>query len=244
MILSKLAVLPPDDQMYEFRATSIEDLVTTAMKSSFGVPCYYAQVDRSAPSKRRRGTVYFTVEDARVVLRKLKHGQRLELPKKDGTVETSYLSVDREVVEAARKKILYANRDDGGNAAPAPPRPTAASVAPPQLVRVRLEGLPPADKPEYHFVNEASIAKAMYNTFKVKVDPSGRTCVIYAKATDEKGHRSGHIDVTPDVRDVIVAKLAEGVTLELASGRKNKPKVRRCTLVIMAYAIRHFLFSR
>jgi hypothetical protein len=192
--------------MHEFGAASIEQLVTDAMRTSFGVSGYYAQANRALPTELRRGSILLTVLDARAVLRGLKRGQRLQLPKTGGTFQSSFVAV---------------NAEDVGNVDDAPPPPAAVDS---QLVRVRLEGLPPADMPDFLFVDESLLAKAIHHTFKVRTDSSGRTCAIY-KTTDERGRRSGYIDVSPEARDGIAAKLAEGVTLELICGFKDAPKV-------------------
>ena len=190
--------------MHEFRAVSIEQLVTEAMRTSFGVSGYYAQANRSSPTEPRRGSLLLTVSDARAVLRGLKRGQRLQLPKIDGTFQSSFVAVNAEDVD---------NLDD----APPPPPPVDS-----ELVRVRLVGLPPARMTDFQFVNESVLAAAIHHTFNVRTD--SRTCVIYT-TTDERGRRNGHIDVSAEARNEIVSKLAEGVALELICGTKENPKV-------------------
>lgn len=91
-----------------------------------------------------------------------------------------------------------------------------------QLVRVRLAGLPSPDHPKFQRLNEAFIASAVHGTFNVPTE--ARSCAIY-RGTDERSHRSGHIDVTTEARDEIAAKLADGVKLELTVGKKKDPEV-------------------
>jgi hypothetical protein len=200
------SVLPSEKQMTEFRAASIEQLVTDAMRTSFGVSGYYAQTNRALPTEPRRGSLLLTISDARAVQRGLKRGQRLQLPKTDGTFQSSFVAI---------------NAEDVGSVHDAPLPPAEVD---PQHVRVHLEGLPPAGMTDFQFVNESVLAKAIHLTFNVRTDSSGRTCAIYT-TTDERGRRSGHIDVNPEARDGIASKLADGVTLDLICGPKENPKV-------------------
>jgi hypothetical protein len=99
-------------------------------------------------------------------------------------------------------------------------------VANSQRVRVLLKRLPPANNKDFKFVSESVIAKVIHITFNVPTDPTGSTCQIYK--AERKDVRSGHIVVPRHVANVIAAKLAEGVKLELVCGPKENPKVR-CT---------------
>ena len=97
-------------------------------------------------------------------------------------------------------------------------------VANSQKVRVWLKGLPSANNKDFRFVNESLLAKVIHITFNVSTDATGSTCAIYP-AANKNGKRSGHIDVPGHVANVIAAKVAGGVKLELMNGPRENPKV-------------------